>query len=42
LEQQGQRVELPNDAVVVCAGGVLPTEFLKKIGVQVETKFGTK
>jgi thioredoxin reductase len=42
LERQGERIELPNDAVLVCAGGVLPTEFLKKIGVQVETKFGTK
>lgn len=42
LERQGERIELPNDAVIVCAGGVLPTEFLKKIGVQVETKYGTK
>jgi thioredoxin reductase len=31
----------PNDAVIVCAGGILPTPFLKKIGVEVETKFGT-
>ena len=30
-----------NDAVIVCAGGILPTEFLKRIGVQVETKYGT-
>jgi len=42
LERQGESIELPNDAVIVCAGGVLPTEFLKKIGVQVETKYGTK
>jgi thioredoxin reductase/NAD-dependent dihydropyrimidine dehydrogenase PreA subunit len=41
LEKQGERVELPNDAVIVCAGGVLPTEFLKKLGVRVETKYGT-
>jgi len=30
-----------NDAVIVCAGGILPTSFLKKIGVHVEEKFGT-
>lgn len=33
--------ELPNDAVIVCAGGELPTPFLKKIGVMVETRHGT-
>ncbi len=32
---------IENDAVIVCAGGVLPTGFLKKTGVHVETKFGT-
>ncbi|MFZ5618149.1 MAG: NAD(P)-binding domain-containing protein [Pseudomonadota bacterium] len=31
-----------NDDVIVCAGGILPTEFLKSVGVEVETKFGTK
>lgn len=41
LDKQGERIELPNDAVIVCAGGVLPTEFLKKLGVRVETKYGT-
>ncbi|MBI4990339.1 MAG: NAD(P)-binding domain-containing protein [Rhodocyclales bacterium] len=34
-------VELPNDAVIVCAGGELPTPMLKKIGIQVETHYGT-
>jgi thioredoxin reductase/ferredoxin len=34
-------VDIPNDAVIVCAGGILPTGFLKEIGVQVDTKFGT-
>jgi thioredoxin reductase/ferredoxin len=33
---------LPNDAVVINAGGVLPTEFLKGIGIEVHTKFGTR
>lgn len=32
---------LVNDAVIVCAGGELPTAFLKKIGIRVETKYGT-
>lgn len=30
-----------NDAVIVCAGGILPTEFLRRIGIQIETKYGT-
>lgn len=40
LEQQGNRIEIKNDAVIVCAGGVLPTPFLKEMGIEVETKFG--
>ena len=42
LEQEGKMIELPNDAVIVCAGGILPTPFLKQIGVIVESKFGTE
>jgi thioredoxin reductase/NAD-dependent dihydropyrimidine dehydrogenase PreA subunit len=41
LDQEGSRVDLRNDAVIVCAGGILPTPFLKEIGVMVETKYGT-
>lgn len=41
LEHDGQIVEIPNDAIIICAGGILPTPFLKEIGVMVETKFGT-
>lgn len=41
LEQNGQAIELANDGIIVCAGGILPTPFLKEIGVMVETKFGT-
>ena len=33
-------VEIPNTAVIICAGGVLPTQFLKEIGVMVETHHG--
>jgi thioredoxin reductase len=41
LDHDGSRIDLRNDAVIVCAGGILPTPFLKEIGVMVETKFGT-
>lgn len=36
-----QDIAIPNDAVIICAGGVLPTPLLKEMGVMVETKFGT-
>ncbi len=41
VEQNGQVILVPNDAVIVCAGGLLPTPFLKEIGIEVETKHGT-
>jgi thioredoxin reductase len=41
LEQGGKKLGLKNDAVIVCAGGILPTPFLKEIGVQVDTKHGS-
>jgi thioredoxin reductase (NADPH) len=41
VEVDGQTQQLTNDAVVICAGGVLPTGMLKAIGVRVETKHGT-
>lgn len=41
LVHRGSPLELGNDDVVVCAGGVLPTGFLKSIGIQIETKHGT-
>ena len=41
LEHDGKPVTLKNDAVIVCAGGVLPTPMLKDIGIMVETKYGT-
>lgn len=41
IEHEGQKIEMPNDAIIVCAGGILPTPFLKEIGIMVETKFGT-
>lgn len=42
LDYDGESLELPNDGVIVCAGGVLPTPFLKEIGVMVKTHYGTK
>ena len=41
LAFQGRELELANDAVIVSVGGILPAEFLQKVGVQVETKYGT-
>ena len=41
IDHDGQLVEVKNDAVIVSAGGILPTPFLKAIGIEVETKHGT-
>jgi thioredoxin reductase/Pyruvate/2-oxoacid:ferredoxin oxidoreductase delta subunit len=41
IEHRGQRMNIKNDAVIVCAGGILPTAFLKSTGIEVETKYGT-
>jgi thioredoxin reductase (NADPH) len=41
IEKHGTTHCIPNDSVIVCAGGILPTQFLKEIGVRVETKYGT-
>ena len=41
IEADGEIVILPNNAVIVCAGGILPTGFLKEVGIEVETKYGT-
>ena len=34
--------EIRNDSVIISAGGILPTAFLQKIGINVETKWGTE
>lgn len=36
----GKDIVLKNDAVIVCAGGTLPTPMLKEIGVFVDTYYG--
>ncbi len=39
----GENLEtLPNDSVIVSAGGILPSGFLKTMGINVETKWGTE
>ena len=40
IDQEGKMIELPNDAIIVSAGGILPTPFLKKTGIEVETHHG--
>lgn len=40
--RHGERaIELDNDSVIVNAGGILPTAFLRHLGIEVTTKFGT-
>lgn len=41
LAKGDEAIELPNDAIIVCAGGELPTPMLKKIGIQVDARYGT-
>ncbi len=41
ISYEGNTEILRNEAVIVCAGGILPTEFLKSIGINMETKYGT-
>jgi thioredoxin reductase len=41
LQNAEKSLEISNDAVIVSAGGILPNEFLKSIGIEVETKYGT-
>ncbi len=42
VDHNGQEITLKNDAVIICAGGILPTGFLREIGIEVETKRGTE
>ncbi|MBE2254279.1 MAG: NAD(P)-binding domain-containing protein [Myxococcus sp.] len=40
LEFQGKQLDLPNDFVIACLGGELPTEFLSKSGVNLARLHG--
>jgi hypothetical protein len=41
IDHDGVVQRYRNDAVLVCAGGLLPTPLLQKIGVEFNAKFGT-
>ncbi|MGD8885460.1 MAG: NAD(P)-binding domain-containing protein, partial [Gammaproteobacteria bacterium] len=41
IDHQGTKVEAQNDAVIISAGGILPTGMLKELGITIETKYGT-
>jgi thioredoxin reductase (NADPH) len=41
ISHEGKTQTIHNDAIIVCAGGILPTDFLKSIGIDMETKYGT-
>jgi thioredoxin reductase/NAD-dependent dihydropyrimidine dehydrogenase PreA subunit len=41
LKTKNGTEKMPNDAVIVCAGGLLPTPLLQKVGIRFDTKFGT-
>jgi thioredoxin reductase/NAD-dependent dihydropyrimidine dehydrogenase PreA subunit len=41
IDKEGEKIVIPNDAAIICAGGILPTGFLKETGIDVETKHGT-
>jgi len=42
LTFQSTKISIKNTAIIICAGGILPTPFLKKVGIEVSTKHGTK
>ncbi len=41
INAEAEEICIDNDAIIVCAGGILPTGFLKSLGITVDTKFGT-
>jgi thioredoxin reductase len=41
LETESGPLSVANDAVIISAGGVLPVDLLKKVGIEFETKYGT-
>ena len=41
IKVAGELRFIPNDDVIICAGGLLPTQFLNDVGVAIETKYGT-
>ncbi|WP_294047976.1 NAD(P)-binding domain-containing protein [Sphingopyxis sp.] len=41
LRHHAELLDLPNDDVIICAGGELSTGFLQSMGIRVERRFGT-
>lgn len=41
LTHAGKPAKIPNDVVIICAGGILPTPLLKEVGIKVDTHYGT-
>ncbi|WP_455201708.1 NAD(P)-binding domain-containing protein [Kaarinaea lacus] len=41
IDHSGKMIEADNDAVIISAGGILPTGMLKELGISIETKHGT-
>jgi thioredoxin reductase (NADPH) len=41
LDGDDNKITLDNDYLFIFAGGILPTQFLKDIGIAIDTKFGT-
>lgn len=42
IEQKGREIDIANDFTFVLIGGELPTPFLKKLGIEIESKFGER
>lgn len=42
MKQKGEELVLPNDYVFVFAGGILPTDFLRKAGIKIKRHHGKK
>jgi thioredoxin reductase (NADPH) len=41
IDHNGKIIQAKNDAVIISAGGILPTGMLKDLGISIETKHGT-
>jgi thioredoxin reductase len=41
IRHGGRVAKVKCDAVIICAGGIVPSGFLKSIGIEIETKYGT-
>ncbi|MEM6729924.1 MAG: NAD(P)-binding domain-containing protein [Myxococcota bacterium] len=40
LDVDGKKARIENDYVIVCVGGTLPTDFLRKLGIEIEDRRG--